>query len=80
MARIEITENEIMEALRVAKEAPEGAWTLTDLTDRLQLSRRKINNALRELNKQQRLVVVHVHRQGIDGRNIAVPAYALKDQ
>lgn len=77
MARVEITQAELLDALATASAEPEDARTLAELSAETGLSERKTRAALHALNAAQRLVVHRVTRMALDGRNATVPAYTI---
>lgn len=72
-----ITEAELLEALSDAqRNQPEGQ-TVTELADATGVHRRRVLQALRAFQKQNRLQVRQAHRLGINGRAQPVPVYTI---
>lgn len=78
MARLVITETEILQALEnaVAPE-PKEARTVQDLMKLTGFGMNKIRQALGHIAMQDRLEVVQVKRPGVDKRQISRPAYVI---
>ena len=76
MARIEITHEEIMEALISAHPAgPEKAKTVQELAMEFSISPERVRKALKRLQSGGVLGVHNVHRTALDGTRRLVPAY-----
>lgn len=82
MGRIELTEQDLIEAILEAQagEGPAGALTVHDLVEKTGMWDGCIREKLRRLQAMGRLDVCKVRRATIDGRVQAVPAYRLKGQ
>lgn len=79
MARVEITEEEILTALTESRyEGPENAKTVQELSQELSLSKLRILSALKELKQRGRLLTFRVRREDVSGRDQPVPAYAVR--
>lgn len=77
MARIVITESELLDALSTASKEPEDARTIGELMTETGLSQKRVRAALHAFNSKQRLVVHRVTRTALDGRAASVPAYTI---
>lgn len=77
---IAITEAELLDALAAAvhDNAPAEARTARELADELGVALHRVNEALRALHRQGRVVPHRVYRIGVDGRNTPVPAYTVR--
>jgi DNA-binding Lrp family transcriptional regulator len=76
---MKITEAELLNALAAAApgKAPREAKTLTELSEETEVSPLKVQRALKEYQKQGRLVAHRVQRMAIDGTQRQVPAYTI---
>jgi hypothetical protein len=72
-----ITAAEIIDALTTSSREPEDAKTVNELVDEHGVCKTTMMEALRKLQKEQRLIVHQVMRVGIDGRRRPVPAYTV---
>jgi DNA-binding transcriptional regulator PaaX len=79
--RIEITESELLEALRTARPTadtgPADACTLLELADAMAVNERTARKALHRLWRAGRIECVRVTRPAMDGRLSNVPAYRV---
>lgn len=79
MARIDVTESELLAALAAAMPtaAPEDAKTVQQLAAAANVPTSRIVKALHALHAQGRLVPHRVPHVAIDGRRCTVPAYTI---
>ena len=77
MARIAITQAELLDALSTASLEPEDAMTLRELCVEFSLAEARMRRALHALAKQSRLRAHQVTRSALDGRQAKVPAYTI---
>ena len=74
-----ITETQILEAIRTALEAPsEDAFTVGELAEKLEISRPRVREAIRQMIKSGQAEHVTVRRLSIDGRFLQNPGYRIK--
>lgn len=73
-----ITQNELLEALAQANAAPAEARTVTELATISNMTKDRVKDAIGKLAMQDRIEVHMVPKRSIDGRNVRVPAYAIK--
>ena len=78
MARLVVTEADLLEALASASDAPEDARTVQQMADETGLHAWRIQKALRALHAQGRLQAHRVPHVGIDGRRGMIPAYTIR--
>lgn len=78
---IDVTQNELLEALRKAleRDGPDDAYTTTELSRALGWGVRKVRNALRPLIREGTVEPVRVQREALDDRTATVSAYRLTD-
>ena len=81
MARIELTEVDLIEALLAAQQNQDdgGALTVADIVDQTGLSREAVRKRLHLLEMEQRLTVTRVARKCLDGLVRRVPGYRLSN-
>ena len=72
-----ITSAEILDALTVKDETPANFKTLRELVKETGVPKNALQDALRNLQDEGRLLVAQVPRTGLDGRRRPVPAYAV---
>lgn len=77
MARIVITEGDLLDALASASTAPEDARTMAQLSLETGMGVRKLTAAMHALNAAGRLRVHRVSKIALDGRRSLVPAYTI---
>lgn len=80
MARISVTENDLLDALSEALpsgKGPDDARTVREMAKATGWSEVRVRKALVAVQEQGRLVVHRVGRQGIDGRAAVVSAYTI---
>ena len=79
MARLTITESELIDALASAtkSEAPEDARTAHQLARAAGVPESRIMKTLRVLNEEGRVVPHRVPHIALDGRRTTVPAYTI---
>jgi hypothetical protein len=78
MATIEITKNELLEALFTAtQDAPKEARTVKQLAEITGWGVARVQDAIGRLAMQDRIEVHRLKMPGIDGRNISRPAYTI---
>lgn len=81
MARIEITENELLDAIAAAaplgRKGPADARTAQEISASAGMSIWAVRKALAVLQRAGRLTVHQVNRPCIAGVNRAVPAYTI---
>lgn len=80
MATIEITKNELLDALFDATQqtpAPKEARTVKQLCEITGWGAAKVQDAIGRLAMQDRITLHRVKMPGIDGRNISRPAYTI---
>lgn len=79
MARVTITEAELMDALAssIRSEAPEDARTVHQLAKVAGVPESRIAKTLRALASEGRVVPHRVPHVGVDGRRTTVPAYTI---
>ena len=78
-----ITTNEILDALRAALEpAPgnDGEFSVAELAEAMHCSRDRVRAALAVMVRERRVVSSHGARIGIDGVNRHTPVYRLVSQ
>jgi predicted transcriptional regulator len=77
MARVTITQAELLDALATASVEPEDARTLAEISAETGVAEKRCRDALHALNAAKRLVVHRVTRIALDGRRATVPAYTI---
>lgn len=80
---LDITENDLIEALRQAAECggdAEGAISVDELRVALGWGKTRIREILRDLKMDGRLEIVWVPSESLDGKRIVKPAYRLVDK
>lgn len=82
MDRIELTEQDLIEAILAAQsaEGPSGASTTAELAERTGMSLERVRARLHKLAGEGRLEVCHVLRRALDGKMQPLPAYRMKQQ
>jgi predicted ArsR family transcriptional regulator len=78
MPRIQVTENDLLDAWKAALVKTGDGVTATEMTESAGVGLGVVRKFLHALNKQGRLEVVRVRRTDMTGRNILVPAYRMK--
>lgn len=73
-----ITQEELIEALRVAQSSPKEARTVKELAALWSLDVVKVRDAIGKLAMQDRIETHQVKRKDIAGRDASVPAYTIK--
>ena len=81
MARVVLSESEIIEALHNARRStvpdPPGAFTVSDLAKKAHVAHRTIREQISALRAKGLIEEFRVHRDGSDGRQIMVRAYRI---
>lgn len=81
MARVELSESEIIEALRNARRNkepdPPGAFVPSEMAKKTGQAPRTIREQIAALRERGMIETVKVHREGSDGRQIQVNAYRI---
>lgn len=82
MARVELSELEIIEelrgALRVKQPDPPGVFVISELAKKSGVSQETLRKQVRALMEQGRIEQIHVQRDGSDGRLLRkIPAYRI---
>lgn len=78
---MQITQDELLEALRKAMEermGGEDGLTVAELCEQLQKGQDAIRTRLKALIAAKKCVVVRVRRQDMAGRDMLVPGYRFK--
>lgn len=70
--------DELLEAL-LAAEAQETAMTVHELSNELGWSEEKIRARLRKLKTQNKIRIVKVRREILDGREMQLPGYRMAE-
>jgi ribosomal protein S25 len=78
MPRIQVTEHDLLDALKAALVKTGDGVTATEMTEAASIGLGVVRKFLHTLNKQGRLEVVRVRRTDLTGRNVLLPAYRLK--
>ncbi len=76
---IDISAQEIVEALNGPAQYPDGAFTTEEVHRRTGASIPRIQRALRILREQGRLEVMRVKRESLDGRMLSHTVYRVKE-
>ena len=79
MARVTITESELVAALAAAtkSEAPQDARTPAQFAASAKVPLSRVMKTLRALHAEGRVVSHRIPHIGIDGRSMMVPAYTI---
>lgn len=77
MARIVITQAELLDALATGSTDPEDAHTLVEIAAQTGLTQPRTLQALHALKAAGRLIPHRVKRPALDGRIATVPAYTI---
>ena len=82
MARLVVTESELLEALVAAMPgtAPEDAMTARELAESVGMSKDWVGKCLRRFQAAGRLVVHQVRRHDLAGREQVLPAYTIRPE
>jgi predicted ArsR family transcriptional regulator len=76
---MQITQDELLEALRTAETGPgEAGMTVTELCEKLGKGSDTVRRRLKELIAGGKCAVVRVRRQDMAGRDMLVPGYQFK--
>jgi hypothetical protein len=78
MARVILTESDVLAELARVGPAPEDARTMLELADATGYSRAKVQQEIGRLHRAGRVVVHRVTRQRLDGNFQVVPAYTIR--
>lgn len=68
-----------LESVLRSDDAPEGYYTVTEISARMGVGRVAVQRRLQALAQTGRLDFVRVTRSSIDGRAMSVPAYRIRD-
>jgi DeoR/GlpR family transcriptional regulator of sugar metabolism len=82
----QVTENELLAALRQAFEKPSsddeppGVMTTAELSDSLGISRKTVRRLLGKIDRQGMLEVHNIYRPTLHRQTVEVPGYRLKEK